>query len=40
MVEFGQPIETASMSRDEQKELPERVRSLIMETYERDRKLL
>ena len=40
VVEFGQPIETASMSRDEQKELPERVRSLIMETYERDRKLL
>jgi 1-acyl-sn-glycerol-3-phosphate acyltransferase len=40
VVEFGEPIETASMSRDEQKELPERVRSLIMETYERDRKLL
>ena len=40
VVEFGQAIETASMGRDEQKELPERVRTLIMETYDRDRKLL
>ncbi len=40
VVEFGDPIETASMGRDEQKELPERVRNLIMETYERNRKLL
>ena len=40
VVEFGDPIETASMSRDEQKELPDRVRNLIMETYERNKKLL
>ena len=40
VIEFGEPIETASMGREEQKELPERVRSLIMETYERDRRLL
>lgn len=40
VIEFGEPIETASMGREEQKELPERVRNLIMETYERDRKLL
>ena len=40
VVEFGDPIETASMSRDEQKELPDRVRNLIMETYDRNRRLL
>ena len=40
VVEFGDPIETASMSRDEQKELPDRVRDLIMETYDRNRRLL
>ena len=40
VVEFGKPIETAEMGRDEQKELPDRVRNLIIETYERNRKLL
>lgn len=40
VIEFGDPIETASMDRSEQKELPDRVRNLIMETYERNRKLL
>lgn len=40
VIEFGDPIETASMGRDEQKDLPDRVRNLIMETYDRNRKLL
>lgn len=40
VIEFGEPIETAQMSREEQAELPERVRNLIIETYERDRELL
>ncbi len=30
---YGEPIETAGMSRQDQKELPERVRGLIQETY-------
>ena len=30
---YGEPIETAGMSRQDQKELPERVRSLIQDTY-------
>lgn len=39
-IEFGKPIETASLSRDEQKELPDRVRDLIVETYARDKELI
>lgn len=35
-IEFGEPIETASLSREEQKELPDRVRDLIAETYVRN----
>lgn len=37
VIEFGEPIETASLSREEQKALPDRVRNLIVETYARDR---
>lgn len=37
VIEFGEPIETASLSREEQKELPDRVRNLIVETYARNR---
>ena len=40
VIEFAPPIETASMSRDEIRELPDRVRDLIAETYERNRKLI
>lgn len=40
VIEFGKPIETASFSRDEIKDLPDRVRNIIMETYERNRKLI
>lgn len=40
VIEFGTPIETASMSREEIKELPERVRTIIAETYARNRELI
>ena len=40
VIEFHEPIETAAMGRDEQKELPDRVRNLIAETYEKNRALL
>ena len=40
VIEFARPIETASMGRDEIRELPDRVRDLIAETYERNRKLI
>ena len=40
VIEFAPPIETASMGRDEIRELPDRVRDLIAETYERNRKLI
>ena len=40
VIEFGAPIETASLSRDEQKELSERVRNLMMETYARNKELI
>ena len=40
VIEFGAPIETDSLSRDEQKELSERVRNLMMETYARNKELI
>ena len=40
VIEFGTPIETASMSHEEIKELPERVRTIIAETYARNRELI
>lgn len=40
VIEFGEPIETASMGRNEQKELPDRVRDLIVETYKKDEALI
>ncbi|MBQ2641312.1 MAG: 1-acyl-sn-glycerol-3-phosphate acyltransferase [Lachnospiraceae bacterium] len=40
VIELAPPIETATMSRDEIRELPDRVRDLIAETYERNRKLI
>ena len=36
IIEFGEPIETAAMSRDEQKDLPDRVRDLIVDTYKKN----
>ncbi len=36
VIEFGAPIETENMGRDEQKELPDLVRNLILETYKRN----
>ena len=39
-IEFCAPIETADLGRDGQKELPEKVRSLIIEAYERNRGLV
>ena len=40
VIEFGQPIETASMDRNEQKELPERVRNIIADTYQKNAALI
>lgn len=40
VIEFGRPIETASMDRNEQKELPERVKSIIEETYKKNAELI
>ena len=40
VIEFAEPIETADMSRDEQKGLPDRVKALMEETYRRNSKLI
>ena len=40
MIEFGDPIETADMDRNAQKELPDRVKAIIEETYARDKVLI
>ena len=40
VIEFGTPIETADMDRDAQKDLPDRVRNLIVETYARNKALI
>ena len=39
-IEFGEPIETAQMGRDEQKELPDRVKALMEETYRKNSELI
>lgn len=40
VIEFGDPIETAGMDRNAQKELPEKVQALMEETYARNSKLI
>ena len=40
VIEFGDPIETADMDRNAQKELPDRVKAIIEETYKRDKALI
>ena len=40
VIEFGAPIETAAMGRQEIKELPDQVREIISETYARNRALI
>lgn len=40
VIEFGKPIETASLGREEIKELPDRVRDIIIEAYDRNKKLI
>ena len=40
VIEFGEPIETADMDRNAQKELPDRVKGIIEETYARDKVLI
>ena len=40
VIEFGDPIETADMDRNAQKELPERVKALMEETYKKNAKLI
>ena len=40
VIEFGEPIETADMDRNAQKELPDRVKAIIEETYARDKVLI
>lgn len=39
-IEFGDPIETAQMGRDEQKELPDRIKALMEETYKKNSSLI
>ena len=39
-IEFGDPIETEGMGRDEQKELPDRVKAIMEETYRRNSELI
>jgi 1-acyl-sn-glycerol-3-phosphate acyltransferase len=40
VIEFGDPIETADMDRNAQKELPDRVKALMEETYKRNAELI
>ena len=40
VIEFGDPIETADMDRNAQKELPDRVKAIIEETYAKDKALI
>lgn len=40
VIEYGEPIDTAGMSRADVKELPERVKNIIVSTYRRNVKLL
>ena len=40
ILEYGKPIETANLSRDEKKQLCENVREIILETYLKNQKLL
>ena len=40
VIEFGEPIETADMDRNAQKELPDRVKAIIEETYARNKVLI
>lgn len=40
VIEFGKPIETADMDRKQQKVLPDQVRDLIQETYDRNSQLI
>ena len=40
VIEFGDPIETADMDRNTQKELPDRVKAIIEETYARNKVLI
>ena len=40
VIEFGDPIETADMDRNAQKELPDRVKAIMEETYKKNAKLI
>lgn len=40
VIEFGEPVETASMDRGEQKELPDRIRDIIAATYQKNKALI
>jgi 1-acyl-sn-glycerol-3-phosphate acyltransferase len=40
VIEFGEPIETADMDRNAQKELPDRVKALMEETYKKNSALI
>lgn len=40
VIEYGEPIDTKGMSREEIKELPERVKKIIMDTYKKNVELL
>ena len=40
VIEFGDPIETADMDRNAQKELPDKVKAIMEETYRKNAKLI
>ena len=40
VIEFGDAIETADMDRDAQKELPDRVKAIMEETYRKNEGLI
>ncbi len=40
IIDFGEPIETAGMKPADRTALPEKVRGIMMETYEKDRELI
>jgi hypothetical protein len=40
VIEFGKPIETADMDRNAQKDLPDKVKALMEETYKKNSELI
>lgn len=40
IIEYGEPIETKDLSREEKKQLPETVKAIILETYQKNKELV